>query len=318
MANLRTVDDLKEDVLFRAGEPTDGTSDFDSRTIVHLNRAYRILWNGGQEFDPEVNEKWLWLLATSPGVLLLNPALATGTVDVINGNTTVTATGNLATTILGRYFKSDDHADVFRIIFSPGGTVFDLDSVYTGITASSVSYKIFQLNYSLATDVLHLIGPMRVYQEGREEIHGMDESSLDREWPLREIKRGVPRNFAMIGEREVRFSHYGGATSGALIRADYSYLRTAADLASGSTEPLVPFQYRSVLSDMALFYVLKEKQDSEAEAMGLQARQGLRAMAIDNRYRLTLFSRELGRIYPRPDREFRDGPLRTEGGVIIG
>lgn len=322
MANLRTVDDIKEDVLFRMSEPTDGTSDFDSRVIPLLNRAYRVIWTGGQEFDPEINEKWLWLLATTRTAIGLEPLYAEGTVAVTKGNTTVTLSSEPPQTFTsGWHFRVDDHPVIFRVsAHTLASLPFTLDLGYTGDTASAASYKLFKLEYPLATQILYLMGPMFVYQGGRNEIHGMDESAMHREWPLKDVQKGVPRNFAQIKQNPVvvRFSHYAGPSSDDSIRVDYNYIRIEPDLASGSSEPAIPIQYRSVLADTTLFYLLKEKQDSEAEAMGLQARQGLRAMAIDNRYRLSLFTRELGRIYPRPDNELREGPLRTEGGVIIG
>ena len=44
--------DLKNDVLFRTGEATDGTSDFDAAALQYLNRAWQIVWEGGHELDP--------------------------------------------------------------------------------------------------------------------------------------------------------------------------------------------------------------------------------------------------------------------------
>lgn len=320
MANFRTVDDIKEDVLFRGSEPTDGTSDFDSRIIPLLNRAYRVIWTGGQEFDPDINEKWLWLLATQRAVITLEPANSVGSAAVTNDSNSVTLSNTPSSAHApGWYFKVDDHSDIFEIqAHAVPADPLTLDSPYTGNTASAASFKVFKTEYSLATDVLYVVGPMRVYRDSRERVHGMDEISMEREWPLRTITRGVPRNFAQIGDNQVRFSHYGGATAGDKIRVDYQYLRKAADLASGSDEPLIPLQHRSVLANLTLFYLYQDKSDDRAEGMGLQAREGLRAMAKDNRYRLSIMTGELGRIYPRPNRRRDLAPLRTESGVIIG
>ena len=82
MANYTFSSDLVNDILFRAGEPIDGTSDFDSVALQYLNRAYQSVWSGGSEILPQINEQWWWLRKDDQGVLTLNPVIDTGTVLV--------------------------------------------------------------------------------------------------------------------------------------------------------------------------------------------------------------------------------------------
>ena len=65
MSNLQFSADILDDMLFRAGEPTDGTSEYESKALESLNRAYQALWMGGAELDTTINEDWWWLLVIS-------------------------------------------------------------------------------------------------------------------------------------------------------------------------------------------------------------------------------------------------------------
>ena len=325
MANYQYSADLVNDVLFRVGEPTDGTSDFESAALQYLNRAYQIIWTGGGEFDETLNEEWWWLQKRPPGVLTLQPKIVAGTVQVTNGSASLTFSSAPdpaldASTASGWFFRVQDHPDVFRVSTHASGAVAaTLDSVYTGPTATAKSYVLAKLEYPLATDVLRMFSPMRVAQESRNEIEGRSLTSLDRDYPLRLIQGGVPRAFAPVGERAVRFSHTGGASGTKLIRAEYDYLRRPADLTdSGSEEPLVPQPYRKVLADMAAFYVFLDKNDGRAEGAGKLAQGGLRAMAREQRRRQQITARTNGQIIPRPDQLRRIEVPRTESGLILG
>src|SRR5258708_16843364 len=41
---LKFTSEIVDDVLFRCGEPTDGTSDFDVTALNYVKRAYRAIW----------------------------------------------------------------------------------------------------------------------------------------------------------------------------------------------------------------------------------------------------------------------------------
>jgi len=321
MANYQYTTDIKADVLDRANEPTDGTSDFDSVCEDYINRAYQSIWTGGGELDPEIQEDWWWLRSTTPGILTLNPVVTTGTISVTNNSTTMTLSASNATSMAERHIKIDGHDDIFVISAHTAGTTgITSDSVYTGDTDTAATYKIMQLEYDLASDVLSVSAPMRVYQNTRSRIIGMELDSLERLWPLRSVDNGVPRNFAMIEEQKVRFSHYGGTSSTDLMRVDYDYKARPAVLAfSASEEPLVPWQYRKILADFGLMFMYQRKSDSGFEKAGLMAREGLMSMAKENRKRLGNFGQNFGHIAPRGrNNNASRGLLRTSSGLIIG
>ena len=320
MANYQYTSDLIDDVLFRGGEPTDGTSDFEAAALRYINRAYKAVWTGGAELLPGTNEIWWWLRSTSPGVLTLEPYITTGTVSVTNNSTSATLSASQATDVANWFFVVDGHADVFRIATHGGSTdALVLDSAYTGTTNATATYKLFKLVYSLDATVLQVLGPMRAYQDGVIQVQGVSVEQMDRQWPLYSINSGVPRAFAPISETTVRFSHYGGTSSTDYIRLDYEYFVRPADLTDSSTEePSIPQHYRYIVADYALALIYRDKGDPREMKMLASAKEGIRAMVNENRHRWGQISDYFAVIQPRQRNldQFR-GPVRTSSGLIL-
>lgn len=319
MANFTSAKDLVEYVLDRAGEPTDGNSDFDAQALEELNRAYQAIVDGGQELDPDINEVWWWARSATPGTITLQAAIETGTIAVANDSTAVTFSSAPAVSVAGWHFKADGHADVFRVSTHTAATTGAvLDSVYTGDTDAAVAYRVAKLEYDLdPSDFRSMVSPMRVYQDNRFRINGMEAEALDSEWPLDLQQKGIPRAFAMVGETKVRFSHYVDT----LVRLDYPYVVEPADLIDdASSIPIVPRQYRHMLADFALALLYEQKDDDRSAARLAAAQAGIRAMFREQRTRMLRQSDGIGVIRPRlRGRMSRGRPLlRTVGGHIIG
>ena len=334
MTNYTTGADLVDDVLFRGGEPTDSSSDYYSATIRYLNRAWQGLWQGGAEIVPGMNETWWWLQKQGSGILTLLPVFNTGTVQVTNNSTTITfsaaPTRNGANiSVEGWHFKVDTHPDVFKIsAHTSGNTGATLDSVYTGTDSTAASLACFKLDYLLASDVLKLSAPMRACQStfgGTRDISLVSPDALRAAWPLETVSGGVPEQFTVLandmttGYMQVRFSHFGGTSDTSLIRIDYDYTFRPSAIADDTTEPSMPQEWRKVLCDWALFYLLSDKEDARASDAFNLAKQGLLAMATENRRRQSRSGRSFGKLFPRQTALRRSrGPLRTDSGQIIG
>ena len=86
MAQFRTTADLLDSILRRSGEVTDGTSDLESDALEYLNRIHHTVIAGGNEFDVEVDEPWVWARAKRPMILELQPAFDTDTVSLTQGS----------------------------------------------------------------------------------------------------------------------------------------------------------------------------------------------------------------------------------------
>lgn len=325
MSNFQYTTDLKADALWRAGEPTDGTSDYDAVCLTYLNRIYQAVWQGGQELAPDINEDWLWLSKT--GVLTITPGISTGSVSVTKGSTAVTFSNSptdslsLAVSVSGWFLRIVGHQDVFRISSHIAGqTTATLDSTYTGDTASGASYDVFPLEYTLASDVLRLKSPMWArttatqfpYSPGK--ISVMDLSSLRELYPLDRIASTIPSAAAMVADQIVRFNTWPTG----YMRIEYDYLRVPPALTGAALEePVIPLKDRRILADGALGFLFADKNDDRSASMGQAVNAQLQAMANENRARMVRTDKTIGKIYPRIDRLNRAYPNRTSGGLIV-
>lgn len=322
MANYATAADLIDDILFRSGEANDGTSDFEAEALQLLNRAYREMYEGGMAFANDIQEDWLWLKKDPPGNLTITPVYDTGTVSVTKNSVTATLSAASADSRAGYFFRVEGHPDVFRVsAHTAGTTTLTLDSVYTGTTNAAATYKLMKLEYDLPSDVLRITSPMRVQASERMKIEGVLLNNLEQDWPLQDVESGVPTVFAPVTETKVRFNRYGNSdVAGVFYRVEFDYLFRPADLTNDAASiPVVPLQWRHILSDMALTYLYTSKNDDRLQIVGAAAKSGLAAMANENRKRLQSMSRRFGKMRVRQDQlESNQRPLRTETGLIIG
>ena len=306
--------DLKEDVLFRASEPLTGSA-WNSKVIDYLNRVYNQLASGASEFTPEFVEDWWWM--RSSAAITLVPSYKTGTVAVTQDNATITFSSAPAISLAGRRIRVTGHPDLFIISSHTAASVSaTLDTPYTGLSSTAVAFQALQTDYTLAADVAALVSPMIAYRTPLR-IRGMTPEALDITYPLGNLKEGLPVAFALTNEQTVRFSH-GGRSDGMSIRVDYRYRPTVTALADLTTSfPLVPLAWRHVLADMALVYLLLDKNDKRATDAATQTRLVTAAMFKENRRRLVKVDQLLAYIKPRLGTP-RTDPLRTASGLIIG
>ncbi len=309
---------IKEDVLFRGGE-SKASSDYASQVVDYINRVYRTLCTGASEFLPEYVEDWWWM--RSRGTLTLLPA-QTGNAAVTQDSTAITFAVAPAQSVAGYKFKVDDHPEVFEISsHTAAATAATLDSPYTGPTNSGASYRLMKLKYTLDSSVAAILGPMIGYRNNPR-IYGIEPERMDELYPTALLTPGVPRAFALDDLQIVRFSH-GGLTNGQSMRVEYRFRSVVTTLTDDTSSiPLVPLEWRHLLADMALTYLLLDKNDDRSNAVALSARTGLAAMLKENRRKLAKMGGEsLGRIYPRQaqlDVPGNPDLLRTESGLIIG
>lgn len=307
---------LKEDVLGRAGEsPT--TSTYQDQVIRDLNRVYRTLCAGASEFLPEYIDDWWWM--RSKGILTLLPA-TTGSVTVTQDSANITFGASIATSVVGYAIRTENHSELFRIATHTGGTaVATLDSPYTGASGNP-TYRLMKTYYTLDPAVNALMSPMVGFR-GISIIPGVTPDRMDEQYPLYNLQPGIPQAFSLENNSTVRFSH-GGLMTGQSMRVEYRYRAQVVGLTdSASSVPLVPLEWRHLLSDMALTYLLLIKNDDRSNAIALSARTGLAAMLKENRRRLTkMGGSATGKIYPRlcSAQQSNGNLLRTETGLIIG
>jgi hypothetical protein len=320
MTNYSNTRELKEDVLFRASESINST-DFGPQAVKYLNRVYRTLCSGASEFLPEYVDDWWWLRDKS--VLTLLPATSVGTVDLTNNSVNITFSSPPAVSVAGYRLRVTGWPEQFEIATHTAGLgAATLDSVYTGPTDAAGLYTLMKVTYPLDADVNAIIGPMFGYRQNPR-IIGLAPERMDELFPLPELTTGIPTAFALENTQIVRFSH-GGRIDGVSMRVEYRFRPVITDLTDEvSSVPLVPLEWRHILADMALTYLLLDKNDDRSNAIALAARTGLAGMLKENRRRLKKMGAEsAGHIYPRQGGRYSQapskGPLRTESGLIIG
>lgn len=320
MANYRFTQDILEDTFFRANEKS-SNSVFRPAVLRYVNRVYRAILIGGGEFVRQLNENWWWLRKAKEGVLTLVPRIEVGTVTTTQGSTLITFSEVVAgVSYVDRYFRTESATvDVFRIETHIADAVTaKLDSGYTGPSDTGVVYELLQLDYPLADDVLRLVAPMTAAQ-GRHHLNGridrIDVASLAERFPVHLAASGIPEVFAEIGERVVRFSHYGGRDPDEFARIDYAYSAFPPDLTldeAGFEEPVLPLERRHLLADGAVFWLFKDKDDPRATDAGQSVQAGLRSMARENRWKQEAAGGRTGHIAPRQAHR----PLRQPVSVV--
>ncbi len=305
MANYQYTSDLIDDVLFRIGEKTDGTSDFDATALQYINRAYQTIWSGGSEFDPTLNEDWWFLRKDPPGTLVLDAAITTGTISMTADSISVTFSTGPTPSVTGRFLLIAGDDDVFRITAHVGAeTGATIDAAYTGSTDGAASYTLFSLDYSLASDVMRIVGPMRVFQTPTRTrlghnyfINGTGLGAMEAKYPVATVAVGIPSLFAEVADGKIRFNTYPSSTT----KVEYDYLyRPTALTDSGSEEPIIPLQWRRIISDVATFFLYLDKGDDRTDAASLVARAGVQALAVENRARMIGIGRKPGLVITRP------------------
>jgi hypothetical protein len=324
MASLQFTENLLSDVLFRGGEWKPGqditASEFYTIALAYLNRAYLGIAAGGGELIPGLREEWRWLKNTTPGVIQLWPVIAPGigtapeSVNATFNQAGITFNGMIGEGIVnltGWRLSIGEAGDIFRIASHTINTgIATLDSGWGG-PSGTYDYVAGNLEYPLAADVMRLVSPMRCFESNRQHdcqlIHEVDPERMYGESPLAMAEAGIPEAYTRVTEQMVRFNRYapppavGGYTR--LYRVEYDYIRRPPLLTAPGTieEPLVPWEWRRVLADWALYWLLIDKNDSRADTVGLSAKAGLQGMADENIYQRRSFDRSpaFGHLYPR-------------------
>lgn len=318
--SLQTGADLIEDALRKSGEKTDGTSDFADSALKYMNAFYRSIISGGNEFDVDLAEPWVWAKAQYPGVLTILQPYTTGTVtttkDSVNGSFSIAPSTSQANTYL--MFTANNSAsgtfETYRILsHTAGATAFALDGPFNDATQTTATFQCNRIDYQLnAASICRQIGPMKIYRaqtsdadyEGK--VVGLDIRSFEKKYPLFRIQAGPPTEFAILsnanGVVTVRFNKY--LDPGVLVntRVEYDYIPFPTDLTNDSSSiPVIPDGFRQCLSYATAFAVLTDKEDSKAKDYFALAKAKLMAMKNANRKEFMQISKNRGRLVPRGD-----------------
>ena len=311
MANLSTVTDMIECVLYTAGQTTSSSDSFYNRTIEHINRARLELVKGISPLDPTKRTTFKWAVKYPPYTLILQPKVTTTSVSVTNNSATITFSAVIASTMVGYRFIVDDEYDVYRIATHNAGTdTATLDSVFTGTTNTIAVFKLVKIEYELGSnDIIRLISPMNIYRTTINDnpdykIYGIDDDRFDGDYPLADIDSGTPDYFKVVsvssGNWTVVFNKYSKED---LVKVEYNIIQLPSDLTSSSaaTEILIPKEYRQTCCDWATSLLLTDKSDDKAADLLKKAQAGYASMVMDNKNLYSDIDPSFGRMISRED-----------------
>jgi hypothetical protein len=237
MSNFRSAYDLKNGILRRSGELTDGTSPYDSIAIEYANGIYQSILAGASEFDLDLGQPWIWAKSKYPAILTLEVPYSDDAVDLTNGSATGAFTVAPIDSQAGKYLKLDDRPEVMRIVsHAAGATAFTIDVAYNNETITNATYKAIKLDYDLTSGIQRLIGPMSVFADqslGEDRdfvVSELDSQVMKKKFPIQSVTEGIPTTFSQIYEVDgtitVRFNQYVNKAT----RLEYDYIPIQSDL----------------------------------------------------------------------------------------
>jgi len=229
---------------------------------------------------------YLFLRADPPGVIATVAPLTAGTVQVTGASPNITfsiAPTPAGTSMVGRKLKVTGWDEWYRIkTHTAGQQAAVLDTPYNGADNAAAAYTLFQDEYSLASDVRHLVE--LVVAETGVRIPSMSEEEMQRVYPV-PIQGWPPTRYARIGEAKIRFSHYPTVAR----RIEYPYTVIPVDIDGASVPLLVPLNWRYVIADGGLFRTFEAMGDSRGPGAGTLFYAGRELLiADDNRKRFDL------------------------------
>lgn len=125
-------------------------SQYTTQALDHLNSFYKALLNGGNEFDVDFAEPWVWARSRRPFVLELKaPVSVTATMTL--GDEDITFSAGPSISLAGYWLipQGSSYPDVYRIAsHTAAATAAELDGPYAGATGT-VTFKAVKLEYEL-------------------------------------------------------------------------------------------------------------------------------------------------------------------------
>lgn len=156
MAQFRTSADILNEILLKSGEPTNGNSPFESRAVTYLNKVQHAIVGGGNIFDINVDEPWVWARAKFPIVLELQPVYNTGSATCTLGSLNVVLTSAPTASLEGWHFQCNGQGTVYKIQQHTAGSVnLVLDSAFVN-DSGAYNFRAYQLDYVISPAYMYV------------------------------------------------------------------------------------------------------------------------------------------------------------------
>lgn len=335
-----TVDDLRADALYLAGEPTDSTSTYyASKVIDYLNVVLKALVSGGKLGTADNSaisieaKDWWWARKHPRGYIRLVAGFNTDeakTATLTLASTTVSWDAMTAGLSLVDYRlivpstatsgATEPAWTAFITAHTAGATSMTIDRAYPYANTASTAVFAVLTDYELPADFLRFASGM--FPTGREPgtaLNLVASTELELAYPITEIQEGVPICACMAGydatnsKSRLRFSHYVDDP----LDLEFDYIFTPSALTAGSGKPIFPDAHRRVLSTGAAFMILLDKEDSSAATRLQEFQSYFAAMEAEHDAQTTVGAPDAGKIFPRRKWSERNRLLRDKTGRVI-
>ncbi len=211
-----------------------------------INEVYRDFW-AAQD----------WWFLVKRGVINTVAKYETGTASVTNNSTGVTLSDAPAVglgSFSGRVFMvigdTVDNNAVYRISsHTAGTTALTLDGAFTGATSTTASFKIYRDSYDAPADLGKLLKPRRYGLTRPMAPVGMNDMS---DIKSQDATEGKPQlytvlDFATSGDPTTRRQLVVHPYPDQTYRVEFTYKQQLNTELSGTTQPLIPDEYRQIL-----------------------------------------------------------------------
>lgn len=156
MAQFRTSADILNEILLKSGEPTNGNSPFASRVITYANKVHHAIIGGGNIFDINVDEPWVWARSRFPIVLELLPVYNTGSAACTLDDVNVVLTSAPTDSLEGWHFQINGQGTVYKIQQHTAGSVnLMLDSAFVN-ASNAYNFRIYKLDYDIIPSYMYV------------------------------------------------------------------------------------------------------------------------------------------------------------------
>jgi hypothetical protein len=324
VANLNTVEDLRLDALFRAGEPASSASNLYAKALEYLNRVQQTLILGGSVavgrdlatsagiyahvVDLPVTD-WFWARKQPRGVITTDALIETGTVDVTRGITTAVFSAPPTRNFEGWRLEVAKLPTVPRIasVAETIGTA-TMDAPWPEATQSSASYVLYNPEYDLPPDFVRFAGAPYLHSRYMDPIPVGAREQHDISFPFGTFFREPPTAAALIQPQRIQLNSYDVRS----YRLEFDYVFMPPDLVLGGSV-VVPQHYRAVLASGAAMLLAFDKSDDRAENLASEYRELVQRMVQEHRRALSGGSTTFGVHRTRIGQTHRKGRIQPRG-----
>jgi hypothetical protein len=327
MSNYDSVDDIRSDALRRAGEPQSPTSDFWTDSLKYINKIQHILLLGGgvavgRDLATSAGiyahltaiPLTDWWFARKDGVLNTTAAISTGNVTVTQGSTAVTFSSAPSASVAGWRIEVASQKTIPKILtHAAASTSAVLDANWVDATQTAASYKCWQEKYDLAPDFLRFAGAPYLHSDYLPPINITSREQMRTNAPLQLAAEEAPTVAAKVGPRTIMFNSYDTTQS---YRFEYEYITQPTDLVAGGVL-LVPRHHRNILATGVAMLILADKNDSKAENLASEYREGIMRMVQEHRKMLSSGSNTFGQFKVRSEQGRRQRGRQPQGELFL-